>query len=514
MSRVLTVAVGLFASLAFHITLPADELANQLQQYKNANAAQILGHLREFMRLPNVSADQDDVRENAEYIVEQFSRRGAKMQLLEVPAANPVVYGELPTSGAQRTILIYAHFDGQPINPARWSSTQPFEPRLYSESILQGGAPLDWPAAGAAIQPQWRVYGRSASDDKAPFIALLAALDAMRQYDVPRTSNIKFFFDGEEEIGSPHMGRVLAEHADKFQDVDLWVFCDGPLHQSRQPTLYFGVRGITALEITLYGANRNLHSGHYGNWAPNPGLMLARLLSGMKDENGKVTIKGFYDSVQPLSAAEQLALDDVPAIDDALRDELGLLQTENQNQAYLQRMQLPSLNIRGLQCATVGTSARNIVPNQATVSIDVRLVKGNHPVGMLELVERHVQQQGYWITRRPPTSADRAAHAQIAQVTRDVGYPAARTSMDHPAVQPLVRRLELMLGGQQRLLQIPSLGGSLPLYLVTEGQRKPLVILPMANHDNNQHAPDENLRLGNLMYGIDAMAAVLTMPPE
>ncbi len=231
----------------------------------------------------------------------------------------------------------------------------------------------------------------------------------------------------------------------------------------------------------------------------------------MKDD-GRVLVDGFYEDVQPLSPAEQSALNAVPAIDDQLRRELGLLETEYNNAPYLQRMQLPSLNVRGLESATVGRTARNVVPNTATASIDIRLVKGNNPERMLRLIEQHIEREGYFITRQPPTAAERQRHARIAMVTRKVGYPAARTAMDHPAVQPLVESVTAMIDQDQQLVQIPGLGGSLPLYLITEGEQKPLVILPLANYDNNQHAPDENLRLGNFWYGIDAMTAILTMP--
>lgn len=501
--------------VVFWFAIPAhaqmEQFRAQLQEYRDTHAVETIDLLRQFMKLPNVSTDQENIRLNASFLLEQFEQRGARMELLEVPGANPVLYGEINTPGAERTVMIYAHFDGQPVNPTRWTTTEPFTPALYSASIRKGGSEIDWPTQGDSIDPDWRIYGRSASDDKAPFIALLTALDALRENDVALTSNIKFFFDGEEEIGSPNMERVLGMNRQKFSDVDLWIFCDGPMHQSRQPTLYFGVRGITALEVTVFGANRNLHSGHYGNWAPNPGMQLAQLLASMKDKDGKVLVDGFYDDVIPLTEEEETALAAVPAVDDQLRKELGLFQTENHNQPYLERLQIPSLNVKGLECATVGNTARNVVPKSATAAIDMRLVKGNHPERMIKLVEQHIQKQGYLVTRQPPTADQRAEHALIAQVTRMPGYPAARTSMSEPQVQPLLKALNIFIEDGKDLLQIPGIGGSLPLYLITEGEKKPLVILPMANHDNNQHAPDENLRLGNLWYGIDAIAAVLVM---
>ena len=505
--------VVVFAACQAPTTCSAQQanFLESIQAYAKHNGHEILRSLKTIVEMPNVSSDQAAIRKVADYLVDQFTARDAKMELLEVAGANPVVFGEIRVPNATRTIMIYVHFDGQPVNAAKWKSTQPFQPRLYSRAIENGGRPIDWPQDGQVIDPQWRIYGRSTSDDKAPFVALLTALDLIKASDISLTSNIRFFFDGEEEIGSPNMRKVLERHAEKFEDVDLWIFCDGPLHQSRRPTLYFGVRGVTGFEITVYGATRNLHSGHYGNWAPNPGLMLSHLLASMKDQDGNVVIKDFYQSVTPLTKAERDALAAVPKIDDDLRFELGLVETENQNQAYLERMQLPSLNVKGIECGTVGAKARNIVPNQAAVAIDIRLVKGNRPRQMIDLVKDHVAGQGFTIVDEEPVLKTRRENRKIARITTTFfGYPAARTAMDHAQVVPLIHRLGELVGDDQ-LLQVPSLGGSLPLYLITDYLNQPLVIMPIANHDNNQHAPDENLRVGNLMYGIKAMAAVLTM---
>jgi len=511
-SRFLIVFLVLWqSSLAGSRSAAQTAATDVFQTYASEHAVEIMGQLRNLVALPNVSSNQADVRLNAEYLVNEFKKRGAELELLEVPGANPVIYGEIKTPEAKRTVMIYAHFDGQPVKSALWTSTQPFEPTLYSKAMDEGGRKIDWPKPGQDVNDDWRIYGRSTSDDKAPFVAIMAALDAIEESELKPTSNIKFFFDGEEEIGSPNMRRVLERYADRFEDVDLWVFSDGPLHQSRKPAVYFGVRGVTGMEITVYGATRNLHSGHYGNWAPNPGLLLSQLLASMKDDDGNVLVEGFSDDVVPLQEKEIAALKAIPAIDDDLRNELGLAETENKNQAYIERMQLPSLNIRGIECGSVGTTARNIVPNTATVSIDIRLVKGNQPRKMLGLVRNHIQQQGYHIVESDPSLQVRRKHGKIAKVVfRENGYPAARTSMTHPQVLPLVRQLQLVAGDEQLLL-VPSLGGSLPLYLISDYLQKPLVIVPMANHDNNQHAPDENIRVGNLLYGVQAMGAVLTM---
>ncbi|MCB1575743.1 MAG: peptidase dimerization domain-containing protein, partial [Xanthomonadales bacterium] len=166
-----------------------------------------------------------------------------------------------------------------------------------------------------------------------------------------------FLFEGEEEAGSPHLERYFHLLRDRLR-ADAWLICDGPVHASRRPQLVYGVRGITQLEITVYGATRTLHSGHYGNWAPNPAHRLARLLASMKDDDGRVLIEGFYDDVAPVEGLAR-AQATLPDFDDALRAELGLAETEAADAPYLERMLLPSLNVRGMQSATVGETARN-----------------------------------------------------------------------------------------------------------------------------------------------------------
>lgn len=498
----------LAAVSAATLSLSAQDPLSQVRDYRRQHAAEILEGFAELLAIPNVSSDSANIQRNADYIAAEFRKRGAEMRLLELDGIAPVIYGELRARGAERTLVVYVHYDGQPVDATQWTQP-PFQPALYSAAIEDGGQPVPWPKPGEPVDPEWRIYGRSAGDDKAPIPAILGALDALRSSGIALTSNIKFFFEGEEEVGSTNLGRYLEKYKDLLQG-DIWLFCDGPVHQSRTPQLVFGVRGVIGMTITVYGANRYLHSGHYGNWAPNPALMLAQLLAGMKDEDGNVLVEGYYDSVEPLSAADRAALKAVPDYDSQLRRELGLAATENRNQPYLERLALPSLNIRGLASATAGANARNVVPPEATASIDLRLVKGNDPVHMVDLVEAHIRKQGYHIVRETPDLQTRLKYAKIAMVARGSGYPAARTSMDLPLAGEIARAARRAADG--KLILVPTLGGSLPLYLFTDTLRQPVLIVPIANHDDNQHAPNENLRLANLWYGIDLMSEVFTMP--
>jgi acetylornithine deacetylase/succinyl-diaminopimelate desuccinylase-like protein len=288
---------------------------------------------------------------------------------------------------------------------------------------------------------------------------------------------------------------------------DGWIIIDGPAHQSGPPQLALGVRGDVNLDVTVYGPARPLHSGHYGNWAPNPAMMLARLLASMKDENGRVTIAGFYDDVVPLSEAETRAIAAVPTPDEALKRDLALGRTEGGGATLAQAIQLPSLNVNGLRSADVGDKARNVVPTVATATLDLRLVMGNSPDRQIDKVIRHIRSLGYEVFDREPTLDERRRFAKVARVTRGSGYPAERTRIEHP----LVRDLTVALRRESGLAVLPSLGGSLPLYLIREELGAPTVTLGLWNHDNNQHAEDENLRLGHLWNGIAAVAAAVEM---
>lgn len=476
--------------------------------YHKENGPRIVRDFAELLSLPNDAADTPNINANAAAIAAQFADRGFRMELLRHEDAPPLIYGRRDVRGATRTIAIYVHYDGQPTEVANWTHP-PFEPTLYSGPINNGGRRLSMPADGATISDDWRLYARSASDDKAPIAALLAALDTLETVSLPLSSNIVLVFDGEEERGSDNLDDYLAKHKNKFRDVDLWLFCDGPTHQSGRPQLVFGVRGVTGMDVTVYGPDRGLHSGHYGNWAPGPGWRLSRLLASMKDKNDHVLIEGFYDSGEKLGVGDYAAIAAMPDVDEALRVEFGMAATEADNAPLAERIMLPALNLKGLKSAEVGDNARNIIPPSATASIGLRLVKGNDPQAMQGLVEAHIRKQGFYIVRDDPDAATRATYPLIAKVTREGGYRAVRTPLDAPGIDGLVRALRLAAG--DNLILNPGLGGTLPLYIFEDISEAPIVILPIANFDNNQHAADENIRLGNLFYGIEAYAAVLTM---
>ena len=454
-------------------------------QWRAAHEQAILAEFMDLLAIPNLASDQPNIRRNAAAVSAMLEKRGVKTQLLEVPGAPPVVFGAIESRGAARTVIFYAHYDGQPLDPKEWA-TPPWQP------VLREG----------------RIYARSASDDKAPIIALATALDALRAAGIPLHANIKFVFEGEEEAGSPHLAAILARYKDLLAS-DVWLICDGPVHQSRRQQIVFGARGITQLDITVYGPKRELHSGHYGNWAPNPAMMLARLLASMKDDNGRVTIDRFYDGIQPLSETERRAVAEAPDVDGDLMRELWLGSTEGGGRKLVELLNLPSLNIRGMSAARTGAQASNVIPATATASIDIRLVKGiGHDAAARRVID-HIRKQGYYVVDRDPDAQTRMTHAKVAKVVVDPGgYNAARTSMDLPISQLVLRTAESARGP---VVELPTMGGSVPLYMIEETLHAPTITVPIANHDNNQHSFDENIRLENLWDGIELMAALLTM---
>jgi acetylornithine deacetylase/succinyl-diaminopimelate desuccinylase-like protein len=501
--------------LAFCVALlgaaPAVPQTAALRDFQRANQHRWLKEFADFLALPNVASDRENIRRNAAHLMELMRQRGLEPRLLEAKNANapPVVFAEWRTPGAQKTLVFYAHYDGQPVNPAAWTASPPFTPTLRADAHARGGAVINFPAPGESINPDWRLYARGASDDKAGVVAILNAFAALRATNTPPSVNVKFFFEGEEEAGSPHLAEILAAHKDLLKS-DGWVICDGPVHQSGRKQVVFGVRGDTNVDVTTYGPKRPLHSGHYGNWAPNPAMILARLLASMKDADGRVAVKDWYADAEPLGPAERQALREVPDFDQALRDELGLARTEGAGQSLNELIAQPSLNINGLSSADVGPLARNVIPTTATATLDLRLVKGNDYRRQVEKLRAHIRLQGFYVMDRDPTDEERRRHPLIAKVVhRSGGYNAQRTRLDLPLGRAIVAAVQSV--SAEKVVEMPTLGGSLPLSIITESLGTDAITVPIANYDNNQHAENENIRLGHLWDGIEIYAALMTM---
>jgi acetylornithine deacetylase/succinyl-diaminopimelate desuccinylase-like protein len=481
------------------------DVRDRVRQHRASHEVAILEELRALLSIPNIAADRENMARNASLLREMLEKRGVRTRLLTEDGAPPAVYGERTTPGATRTVVFYAHYDGQPVDPARWASP-PWTPTLRDKPLEDGGREVPWESLRAPVPGEYRLYARSASDDKSPIIAVLAALDALEAAGIPLSVNLKVFLEGEEEAGSPHLEPMLRAHRELLE-ADAWILCDGPVHQSRRPQVSFGVRGAFDLEMTTYGPSRALHSGHYGNWAPNPATELAHVIAGMRDIDGRILIKGFEERVRRLSPIERRAVEEIPGAEEMLAHELALGRTEQVRARLAESITVPALNVRGLRAGAVGAEATNAIPIAAQASFDFRLVPDLTPEDVVALVEAHFRDQGYHVVHAAPDEATRRAHARLVWLDWGAGYPAHRTPMDLPVSRAVVRVVEEVAGAP--IVRVPNSGGSLPLYLFDRVLGAPLITVPMVNHDNNQHAANENLRLQNLWDGIEVYAALL-----
>jgi acetylornithine deacetylase/succinyl-diaminopimelate desuccinylase-like protein len=483
-----------------------DTLLEQVRRYHAQNEVRIVTELADLVALPNVAADLQAMEVNAEHLTGSLEARGFEVLLLRAKGGPPVVYGERHTEGAGRTVVFYAHYDGQPVVPELWHS-DPWQVLIRTGRIEEGAEDVPMSALTPPLDPEWRLYGRSASDDKVSIVALLSALDALDAAGIEPTVNIKLVLDGEEERGSPNMAEILRANRELL-DADLWVFCDGPMHQTRLPQVVYGVRGVTSVHMTAYGPSVALHSGHYGNWAPDPGMQLARLITSMRDADGNLLIDGIDELVRPFSETARAAITDAPPVDEQLKKDLALGWTEGQPTPLGERISRPAINLLGFSVGAVGGKAKNAISPEARAVVGFRLVPDVTPEAIREATEAHIRAQGFHIVHSEPDEMVLLGNERVLLLEWKMGYPGLWTDMDLPISRAIAQIVDEAVDGP--IVLTPSLGGSLPLIVFSEILGgPPIVVVPIANHDNNQHAPNENLRLGNLWQGIEIYAALM-----
>jgi acetylornithine deacetylase/succinyl-diaminopimelate desuccinylase-like protein len=476
--------------LVMSLLAQAVDLRTSVSTWVGAHQKEIVGELLETLAIPNVAADTPNIRRNAEHLRVMLARHGFTPEILET-TGNPLVYGALNVPGATRTVLFYCHYDGQPVDPAKWHQPDPFTPIVRGEG------------------PDARIYARSASDDKAPIVALMAAVDALKASGLAPSSNLRLVFDGEEEASSPSLVPAIARYKDKLR-ADLMIILDGPAHSSGRPTVVYGARGIVTVDLTVFGPKSGVHSGNYGNWMPNPALRLATLLASMKDDDGRVTVAGYYDAVQPLTAEERAMLDAVPDDSARMLRTFGVAAPEQAFTKLQDAMQYPTLNIRGLASSFVGPGARTIVPDRAVAAIDIRLVKETSGEDLVTKLSAHIEKQGYHLVQGDPDEATRAKYGKIAALRLNGPIiNAFRTSTSDPLARALVASVTRTFG--QPPVQLRTLGGTVPIAPFIEALGFPALLVPIVNFDNNQHEENENLRLGTFFDGIVTIAAILRM---
>jgi len=466
----------------------------------------------EVLSLPNVSAVPSDIQRNTNWFAEAFKRRG--YQTKELPNnGKPMLFAEAPNAtSSKRVILFYAHLDGQPVNPTEWAQESPWKPVLKRRNADGQWEPISIENLyGAKIDPEWRVFARSSSDDKAPIMMLLAAIDALKSAGVASSINVKVLLDSEEEVSSPSLGAVIQESIALLKCDEL-VVLDGPMHSSNLPTLVFGNRGIARATLTVYGPKQELHSGHYGNYVANPAMRLAHLLSSMKEENGRVRIAHYYDGVV-LDERTRRVMAAVPDDEPALRKRLGVAEAEKVGDNYQEAMQYPSLNVRGMRSADVGTDVRTIVPESAVAEIDMRTVPETPPERLFGLLRAHIEGQGYHLIEGQPSDEDRARYPKLASLRTTKGSSsgtAVRTDLDSPIGDWLRKAMRQAHGVDP--IEIRMMGGTVPTGVVVGALKVPFAIVPLVNADNGQHSFNENMRIGNYFDGVLTLEAILKQP--
>lgn len=494
----------LLGGLAACATLQAQPSREPVRDYARSHERQIVRLLSDLSKIPSVAANPSGLVAEADRLESLLKERGFKARQLSGKGGPPVVVGTMVVPGARRTVVFYAHYDGQPVTPSQWA-TPPFDPVMRSGTLASAAPVVAWETGIEPLNPEWRLFARAASDDKASIVAFLTAFDALKSAGLNPAVNLKVVWEGEEEANSPHLGQTLQANKELLAG-DLWLIGDGPVHQSRTQMIYFGARGTSGMEMTIYGPLRPLHDGHYGNWVPNPAVMAAELISQLRDSEGHILIPRFDEDVTPLIPAEKAAIEALPPVEDELRREFGLGRTEG-TEGLTASLMRPALNIRGLSAGQVGAEATNSIPAEAVVSIDFRLVPGQTAAGVRRKMETFLTGKGWTLVDRVPDLATRLAHARIMRISWSGGYRALRTDMSTTVAQAVIAAASKAAGRPVTVL--PMMGGSVPIYLFDDIFSVPVIGLPIVNHDNSQHAPNENLRLQNLWDGIDSYAAMM-----
>jgi acetylornithine deacetylase/succinyl-diaminopimelate desuccinylase-like protein len=499
--------LGLAAMAALLLAAGAADAASPkaaVRAWRQAHEKEIVSDFYALLSMPNVATAVPDVERNAAYISGLLENRGFRTQLLTAePGTPPSVYAELKTPGAKRTVVFYAHYDGQPIGQKGWIST-PFEPSM--RTALPQATPVDWKGATAPLDPDWRLFARSAGDDKGTIQAFISAFDALKAAGIRPSVNIKLLYEGEEEQGSPHFAALVAKNLELVRG-DLLVMGDGPMHQSGKQEINFGNRGIVGFKATVYGPLKPLHDGHYGSWAPSPTVMLAGLVMSLRDDEGRILIPGFYDDVAPVSAADRAALAALPEVETDLKTALGLgrnIGPPRLADGYM----APTLNVRAIHAGDEGPNAANAIATQGDASLDFRLVPGETTGRVREMTEAYLTRQGWFIVRDTPDLATRLAHPKVLRINWDAGESiATESAMDGPGAKAVAASISRTAG--YPVLRLPFSGGSSGMAEIVNQMRAPMVGVSIANYDDNQHAQNENLRLGNLWDGIEVYAGLI-----
>jgi acetylornithine deacetylase/succinyl-diaminopimelate desuccinylase-like protein len=464
-----------------------------------------LNDFGDFLIIPNNGMVVNDIQSNLQFCDSVMKSLGFETQVLSKNGI-PNLFAQKPQIPGRKTILVYLQIDGQPVDSAAWNQKSPYIPALKKE---ENGklVEIPWHSLNQQINPDWKIFARSASDSKGPAMIFFTTLKILKEKGLEPSVNLKVIMDFQEEMSSPTLADVVKENKDLFQ-ADGILIMDGTRHFSNLPNLAFGARGIVTATIKVFGPKNNLHSGQYGNFAPNPAFQLSRLLAAMKAEDGKVLIPGFYDGVV-ISETDFLAMSAIPENLEEMETEMGFAQAEAVGRNYQEALQFPSLNIRGLKSGWVGNEVRTLIPAEAVVEIDIRTVKETPNQRQLDLLRKFVTDQGFHLIEgKEPTEEERKTFSKLASFDSRYGSEPFRAEMDSDFAYWLDRGMAFVFG--ENYIKTRQTGGSQPMAPFINVLGIPAVSVRIPNPDNNIHGPNENIRIGNYQEGIQTCLSILT----
>ena len=436
--------------------------------YIEKNQRSFIDRLIEYLRMPSISAHGEGMTEVAQFLVGWLDKLGLDARL-ETTNGWPLVLGRCVDIPGAITVLLYGHYDVQPPDPLDEWISPPFEPAIRDS----------------------RLYARGVGDNKGQHAAQLFALESLLACHGKLPCNVVVLLEGEEEVGSPNLPIFISQNKDQLH-ADLVIISDGPVHVSGRSTLEFGVRGVASFELRAHDANQDLHSGNWGGVAPNPLWTLVHLLATMKNEQGEITIDGFYENVQPPTTLERKALDELPVDVDAVQRELGLVHLDAPfDRPFYERLALwPTLTINGLHGGYSGPGSKTVIPHEAMVKCDVRLVEAQSVEEIFAKIKAHVKR-----------------FAPEVDFIPQGGSNPSKTPLDSLYTQPIQQGI-ISAQGEEPLL-IPAMGGSLPIDVFTKTLGLPTFVVPYANADEANHAPNENMEIDRIIMGIKTGASIL-----
>ncbi len=463
----------------------------------------------EFLSYPNDANYESDIYKLMDWTENKFKSLDFKINRLDTETI-PLMLASKHISDDYKTVLIYMHLDGQPVDLSKWNQENPFIP-VYK--LKEDGIFVDYDSNKIANidyetleERDIRIFARASSDAKGPVMMLIQALKFMNSKNIDNKFNLKLIMDFEEEKGSPSLPDAVKKHSAILKSDALLIF-DGPQHESDLPTLNFGNRGISSITLKTYGPVVPQHSGHFGNYAPNPVFRMSNILSSMKDENGIVKIKGYYDGIT-ISDQVKKYLDNVPDNEESMLNKMQFKKPESVGNSYQEAIQFPSLNVRGIRAGWVEDEVRTIVPSECLAEIDVRLVIESDGYRLHDLIKKHIEDLGYVVLDHEPSKEERMKYDKIVKFNSTVSYPAFRTDIDSNLGNWLSKTLSKTFGVEPVLRR--TSGGSVPISPFVNVLDIPAVGVPTVNKDNNQHSPNENIKLINYIKGIESFVGILS----